>query len=495
MQYFMGIDIGTTSVKALIAGQDGSVTCGQSQKYDLLFPAAGWAEQSPDQMWNAVLAAIESVLLAFHGDRKSIVSIALSTQRDTLICTDENMHALRNAITWMDSRAVDECEALKKRIDVEYIYDTTGVGVSPIWTLSFILWLREHEPETYRETACFGLVHDYILCKMGAKQHVLDYSNACQTMLFDYKNLCWDAKLLEYAGLTCERLPKLVEGGTVVGTLSAQIAKMFELASSVALVSGGGDQQCAALGAGANHENDVEIGIGTAANLLCITNKPMQDSLHRMLCHRAAIGASYVMEGAMLAIGRLIEWLKDELLTGYSLDEINDMIQRETLPGSRGIIVLPHFEGAACPYWNPHAKGVIMGLTLSHTKAEVARSFFEATCFEIKKALDLLRSFHFAPETVLVSGGATRSAMWMQMLADILQIKVRVTKQNECAALGAAILAALGCGAFEDASQAVDKLVTIQQEYVPNPANAEVYFHIYNKNNAIYDIIERNNLY
>lgn len=494
MKYFMGIDIGTTGVKALIVGQDGSITKGKSVGYSLMFPNDGWVEQNPDEMWQAVLGAMENVLRVFHGNRGDILSISLSTQRDTLICVDQNNGAVYNAITWMDSRAISECNQLSADIGSDYVYSTTGVNISTIWTLAFILWIRNHNKEVYDRTACFGLVHDYIMCRLGAKEHVLDYSNACQTMLFDYKALCWDQKLMEYAGLCKTKLPMLVNSGTIIGNLAAELAQRFGLSPNIVLVAGGGDQQCAALGAGAVKNQDVEIGIGTAANLLCITNTLIEDEQQRMICHRSTSSETFVLEGAMLAVGRLIEWLKTEIFSGSSFDEINELIQNKTAPGSQGVIVLPHFEGAACPYWNPTARGAIMGLTLSTSKADIARAFIESTCFEIKKCLDVLQSFNVYPEYILISGGATHSAVWMQILADVMETRIRIPRESECAALGAAILASIGCSAFKSLEDAADALVHTDREYVPNKDNYKIYRGIYQKNIKVYDIINKNGI-
>lgn len=486
MKYLIGIDIGTTAVKAVIVDIDGNIVVNFSRFYGLLFPQEGWAEQDAEEMWQAVAAAMDGALERYPYDRKDILGLSLSTQRDTMVCVDEQERPVRHAITWMDGRSKRECQRLSDCFGADRVYDITGVGVNTIWTFAFILWMREAEPENFARTACFGLVHDYILCRLGAKEHWLDMSNACQTMLFDYRAGVWSPELMAYGGLDTGRLPQLVPPGTCIGTLAPELAERWGLSETFCLVSGGGDQQCAALGAGAVGSGDVEIGIGTAANLLAVTKEPVADPLRRMICHRSAVEGQYVLEGAMLAMGRIMEWLNQEIFPYASLKEIDRLIEDNSKPGASGVIVLPHFEGAACPYWNPEAVGMIYGLRLSTGKAELARAVMEGTAMEIKKSLDLLEEFGMRPPAVRISGGAAGSGTWMQILADVLEVKVQIPKSRECAALGAAILAGLGCGAFRDALEAAARMNPVGLVYYPGEEYAAVYRQAYEKNKTLY---------
>lgn len=486
MTYLLGIDIGTTAVKGMIIDMNGQVMVKSNIPYNLLLPHPGWAEQDPEEMWMAVKQAISAVLNEFSGNRGRIAALSLSTQRDTLICTDKHGKPVRNAITWMDSRSVCECTALEREFGAERIYEITGVGISTIWTFSFLLWLRRHEPDHFSETTCFGLVHDFILFRLGAAGHFLDTSNACQTMLFDFQKNVWSEELMEYGGLDAERLPVLVAPGTPVGRLSPSLAAEFGLSPDLVLVSGGGDQQCAALGAGAVCEGDVEVGIGTAANVLAVTETPRIDPLRRMVCHRAAENGKWVLEGAMLATGKLIEWMRETVFCGVSLSEIDREVADSSSPGASGLVVLPHFEGAACPYWNPQARGVIAGLTLSSSRADLARAFLESISFEIRKCVDLLRLFGVLPEKIWISGGASRSSVWMQILADVLGVQIEIAEETDCAALGAALLAGVGCGLFPTAQWAAEKAVRCRKTFLPNDSLRKQYDQLYQKNQALY---------
>lgn len=489
MKYLIGLDIGTTAVKAMIVDINGNIVVKSSKAYHLIFPRAGWVEQEPDEMWQAVVTAIEAALAQFNGNRQDILALSLSTQRDTMVCVDACNRPVRNAITWMDARSVAECAQLSSAFGAERVYNITGVKVSPIWTFAFILWMRAHEPENFARTACFGLVHDFIMCRLGATDHYVDTSNACQTMLYDYRANVWSSDLMAYGGLSADRLPHLVAPGVHVGTIYPRLARQWQLSPNFSLISGGGDQQCAALGAGAVKSGDVEIGIGTAANLLAITDAPIADPQQRMICHRAAIQDKFVLEGAMLAMGRIVEWMKTEIFPYASLGEIDALIDMQSAPGAGGIIALPHFEGAACPYWNPQATGALIGLRLSTSKADIARALMESTGFEIKKSLDLLNQFGIRPASLRISGGASRSTVWMQMLADILEIDVEIPHESDCAALGAALLAGLGCQVFPDVAQAARQMASIRQVYHPRDEYREIYRCTYVKNKALYTLL------
>ncbi|HEY5586965.1 MAG TPA: FGGY family carbohydrate kinase [Ruminiclostridium sp.] len=495
MDYLMGIDIGTTAVKVLIIDKIGNIMVKSNVEYDLLLPHIGWVEQNAESMWQSVKSAVKLALNTFAGDCSEIRAISLSTQRDTLVCVNKDNYPIRNMITWMDSRSSAQCAKMERDIGTDRVYEITGVGISTIWTLAFILWLRENEPDNFQKIACFGLVHDFILCRLGAEEHYLDTSNACQTMLFDLKMGVWSSELMEYSGLSEEVLPILVQPGTKVGILSQALAAEFGMPDGIMLVSGGGDQQCASLGAGAICDGDVEIGIGTAANILATLKKPVFDEHHRLICHRAAVRDLWVLEGAMLATGKVVEWVRDTFYNGLSLKEIDRDIIENSKPGADGMVILPHFEGAACPYWNSAAKGLIFGLTLSATKANIARAFFESITFEIRKNLDILHKFGICPNKIIISGGASRSTVWMQMMADVTGFIVCIPKETDCAAVGAAVLAGVGCGLFENEKQAVQKIVSFGQEYIPNQELEYLYHKIYKKNQALYKAIDSNNLY
>ena len=390
----IGVDVGTTSTKVLIADPIGRVLASGTADYQLLFPHVGWAEQNPEDIFKGVKRAIKEAVSQIPKQSGEICAISFSTQRDTLVVTDENNVPLRNAITWLDSRAGEECERLKRDVGEDTVYTITGVPISTIWTGAFLLWLRTHEPEVWGKAACFGLVHDYLMCCFGAKEHYLDMTNACQTMFYDFVNNEWSEPLLSYMGITAEHLPKLVKPTQTLGTLSPELAKELNLSPEIRLIAGGGDQQCAMLGSGAIRQGDTEVCIGTAANILAALETPQLDESHQLICHRSLIPNNYVLEGAMLSTGKLIEWIADVFYPGEDKKnfylKLNYEVATNSHPGANGLLITPHFEGAASPHWNYDARGVCLGLTLTTDRADICRAVLEGISLEMLYGHELL---------------------------------------------------------------------------------------------------------
>ena len=495
----IGIDVGTTATKVLVAEPIGKILASASADYPLLFPSVGWVEQDPLELFKGVKKAIKDALSQIPDRREEICAISLSTQRDTMVITDKNNNPLRNAITWMDSRAGEECQKLKDTFGEERVYSITGVPVSTIWTGAFILWIQAHEQEVFEKAACFGLVHDYIMCCFGAKEHFVDTTNACETMMYDFVNNCWSEELLSYMKLSADRLPKLVEPAQVIGTISPELAKELGLCDDVLLISGGGDQQCAMLGSGAVKPGDTELCIGTAANILAQLETPRFDENRKLICHRALVPETFVMEGAMLSTGKLIEWLNNVFYPNEDRKnfylKLNYEVATNSHPGASGLLITPHFEGSASPHWNHDARGFCLGLTLSTNRADICRAILEGIALEIKKNLVLMQGMGIKANRIIVSGGASNSPVWLQIIADALGISVVTLENNECAAVGSVILAGVGSNIFRNIQHGVANMVEIEKVYMPRHEYTAMYDEMLEVNNNCYRALDENRLY
>jgi xylulokinase len=476
----IGLDIGTTAAKAIVFTEDGMLIDQSREEYRLLFPHPGWAEQNPLDLWEGSKRALQRAIESLSSDqRRSITALSISSQRDTMVPTDLNGNPIRNAITWMDSRATLECKQLEETIGSDFIYQTTGVPVSTIWTGAFILWLKNNEPESFRNTQCFGLVHDYVLRQLGATDSFLDYSNACETMLYDIHKREWSSEILEALGITSHNLlPKLVASGTVVGQVSRSIENEIGLPRETLLVAGGGDQQCAALGAGAVNVGDIEIGIGTAANLLAVTNAIKLDNEQRLLCHEHVVPGAWVLEGALISAASTLSWVRDIAYsenspTSYA--QIDDEVEELSQPGAGGVLMMPHFEGAGTPYWDAKARGLYLGLSLSTSKADLARAVMEGIALEIGQSLEILREWGAPAHRAVITGGAGRSPVWAQIQANIYGIPVTLLKETDAAAVGAAILAGLGARVYENVETGIGQLVKLDKIFAPECDKTEMY--------------------
>ena len=477
----LGLDIGTTNAKALVVDAHGEILSKASAGYGLILGQEGWIEQDPEELWAATITILRDAVRGAGLAAGRISALALSTQRDTLVAVDRHNKPVRNAITWMDSRSMEQCTRLGEAVGIRRVYELTGVPISNIWTLAFILWMRDEEPEIFERTACFGLVEDFLLNRLGAPNHVLDTSSACQTMLFDLRAKQWCEELMTYAGLDARRLPLLNAPGSVVGCLSSEIALAVGLPEGVRLVLGAGDQQCAALGAGAVRPGDLSLSIGTASNLLTPVADLKLDPDCKVLCHIAATEESHVLETALLATGATMEWLRRTVYADVPDDNFFTLVNREAAGspiGSGGLLLTPHFEGAGSPYWDNDARGLLLGLNLSTRRGDLARAIMEGVALELRKNVGLLQRLDAPIHRVVVTGGASKSSLWMQILSDVLNLPVEILHQTECAALGAGALAAIGAGLIESAVDAT-AWARIAHRFMPDAQNARRYDRLF----------------
>lgn len=476
----VGLDVGTTAAKALVFSEDGMQIDRSREEYGLLLPNPGWVEQNPIELWEGTKRALQKAVGNLSKEqRRAIVAIAVSSQRDTLVPMDANGNSIRDAITWLDTRSISECQQLEERLGSEFVYTTTGVPISTIWTGSFILWLKNNQPEIFRNVRCFGLVQDFILKQLGAEKNYLDYSNACETMLYDIHKREWSHEMLEAVGLASERLlPTLVESGTVIGHISRCLADEIGLSHHTLLVAGGGDQQCAALGAGALRAGEIEIGIGTAANVLAVVNAIKLDENQGLLCHEHVVSGRWVLEGALTAAASTLSWLRNVAYSEIA-DRVYEYIDHEvetlSQAGAGGVVLTPHFEGASTPYWDPRARGLFLGLSLSTSRADLARAIMEGIALEIGLSLKTLREWGMPIHRAIITGGAGRSSSWAQIQANIYGISTTLLKETDAAGVGAAILAGIGAGIYENAEEGVRKLVKIDRVFSPEAEKQDLY--------------------
>ncbi len=476
----IGLDVGTTSTKALVVEDNGVIVSRASAALDLVFPHPGWAEQDPQQLWQQTLNALTDALSALSPEqRQSVRAISISNQRDTLVPLDAEGSPVRNAITWMDSRAHEECREFSEHIGDWDVYQMTGVPISTIWTGAFVRWMKNNEPRNFDRTACFCLVHDFVMSRLGADGYFVDYANACETMMFDMSTREWSEPILDFLSLDTERLGQLCESGTPIGTVSERLARDLDISPKTVLVAGGGDQQCAALGAGAISEGDIEIGIGTAANILAPIRQPQLDSRRQLLCHSHTYPGMWVLEGALVSAASTLQWVRDIAYNEYdherAFELINAEVTADSKPGAGGLLCPPHFEGAGTPYWNSSAKGIMLGLTLSTSRADMARSVMEGISLEIRNTISILGSWGMKPRRALLTGGSSRSDTWSQIQADIYQLPTVVLEYPDAAAIGAAILAGHGAGVFSSVDEGVERLVKIRETFEPRSDRASIY--------------------
>jgi len=459
-------DIGTTSLKTTLFDERGDEVLRLEEPYEMHYPRNGWAEQEPLDWWNAVVKTTRAAC------RKGTpVFIGLSSQRESFVLTDKKGEPLGRAITWLDRRAPAQVQAMVERFGSDYLRLNTGMMPDTTFTAPKLLWLRQNAPELLAAAKCVLQAKDFIVMKLTGKP-VTDPSLACRTMLFDQERMDWNDELVEFVGLDRSQLPEVRRSYEAVGEVINP-----ELPGRMTVVLGGGDRQCEALGSSVSNARAMES-TGTTTNVSCISESPVNDIRVTSSCH--VVGGSRLVEQGMTTSGAILAWLKE--LTGVDYDEMN-RLATEAKPGS--IILLPFFMGAKSTRWDPSARGVIFGLSLSHNVGDLARGVMEGVALEVLACVRLLNDLGLRPKEVVSMGGGSRSAVWNQIKSDVLGVKVEVRENPDGATIGALSLAMVATGEvdLDDLPGLASRLNPTKSVFQPREEMTKLYGRVF----ATYD--------
>lgn len=502
-QYILSIDVGTTGGRTILFNLKGEILESAYQEYPCFYPTPTSVEQNANDWWEVTKKTIKLILDKSKINKSNIVGISTTNQRETIVPVDENGNPLSRAIVWQDRRTIKECQDIKEKIGIEKVYDITGLTIDPYFSAPKILWMEKNWNTAFKTAYKFMLVHDFIQMKL-TNEFVTDYSNASRTMLFDINTLTWSDKILNELELPKEKLPKPVPSGEKIGEITEKAAKETSLPKGLTVVAGGGDQQCAAIGVGVTKPGRIKATTGTGTFLLAFLDKSQRDLKRRVLCSCHAIPGKYVFEASIFTTGSVLRWFRDNfsaaersLAPNLNIDSYELLgMQAETIqPGSEGVMVLPHFTGAGAPYWDPSAKGLIFGLSLGHTRCHIIRAIMEATCYEIRTNLQVLKELGVNVKELRITGGAARNPTWNQIESDICKIPVIKGQVEEATALGVAILAGVGAGVFKDIPSAADEMIIVDEQKNPNTENLKLYDQYFEIYSELYKTIKEKNLY
>jgi len=500
--YIAVIDAGTTGLRTMIFDVMGIEIARNYQEYDSEFPKPSWVEQQAEDWWRAVTATSKKVLQSSNIDPSRILGVCVTNQRETIVPIDENGNSLRKALVWQDRRSISECDWIRKEIGEDKIYDITGLTIDPYFSATKILWIKNNQPEIFEKAHKFLLVHDYIEMKLSG-EHVTDWSNASRTMLFDIKKNDWSGDICTKMGIPLEKLPKCFPSGKKIGNITEEAENETGFKKGTPVITGGGDQQCAAVGLGVIKPGRAKVTTGTGSFVLNFTEKIMKDPEKRILVSSHAVPGKYVLEASIFTTGSVFRWFRDnygmkakEKAKQLGRDAYELLIEEaEKAPlGSNGVILIPHFMGAGAPYWNPHARGLVAGLTLASDRSCVLRALLESVGFEIKKNLDIFGSLGINLKEIRITGGGTRSEFWNQIQADIYGIPVMRGNTEESTALGCAILATVGLGIYDSFEAAEKEMIKIKEKKLPKKENTEKYEKIFDINKKICEIFTQNKI-
>jgi xylulokinase len=480
----LGLDLGTSGVKAILVDNNGSVVSQTTAPLTLSVPSAGWSEQMPQDWWTASVAAIRSLGRAQSSGLQRVAAIGLSGQMHGAVFLDRRGDPLRPAILWNDQRSAAECTEITDRVGFERLVRLTGNRAYPGFQAPKILWVRSHEPEVYRHTARVLLPKDYVNYHLTGDM-ASEPSDASGTLLYDVAGRRWSEEMLDALDLNSELLPEVVESAMPVGGVGREAAAQTGLRESIPVVAGGADNACAALSSAVTDEGEIMVSVGTSGTVLAASQAPRIDREARLhtFCH--AVERRWYSMGVMLSAGASLTWFRDTIMPGASFDDVTTMAAASPA-GARGLIFLPYLSGERTPHADATARGVIFGLALLHSRADLARAVMEGIAFALRDSLELMRELGIEPQAARLTAGGAQSRFWVQMFADVWGIPVRVGLSDVGPAFGGALLAGAGAGFFDSPALAAERFAGFGELVLPDPFAQEQYEEVYARFRGLY---------
>ena len=483
-------DLGTTGNKASLFDTRGNLVDSAFVGYTTDYPRPGWAEQHPEDWWQAVCGSTRE-MLSDSGRQASEIRV-VSFSGEMMGCTpvDAADRPLRSSIIWADQRAEAQADALAGRVGRERVYQITGHRVSSNYTAAKIMWLRDHQPDLYAQTRKILQAKDYIAFKLTGA-YATDYSDASGTNLFDLRARRWSQEIVQAIGLDPDLLPPALPSSSVIGTVTRRAAGETGLVADTPVVIGGGDGACATVGAGVVTPSDAYNYIGSSSWISFVSREPLYDPQQRTFTFAHLDPDLVFPTGTMQCAGGSYDWL-ERLLRGDAetrLYEEMEALAVNVEPGALGLVFLPYLIGERSPHWNPHARAAFVGLTMAHGRAEMARAVLEGVAYNLRIILDAFRDQGAPISALRLIGGGARSPLWRQILADVFDLPVlRPKLLVEATSLGAAVAGGVGVGLYPDYSVAAD-MVHIDPGEEPQQAVAARYQELYPLFKETYDAL------
>lgn len=470
-QQLLGIDIGTSACKVAVFDEDGKVLAQANRPYRVYYPQNGWAEQNPEEWWEAICDAVREALSEESVSAEQIKGIGVDGQSWSAIPVDENGSVLHNTPIWMDTRARHLCEKVKKEIGADEIFRVAGNDFLPSYVTPKLLWFKEERPEVFQKTHKFLQSNSYIVMKLTGEMSQ-EYSQCYGIHFFHMEKLSYDMALAEKMGLSPDMMPKLYGCDEIVGSVTEEAAKKTGLKAGTPVVAGGLDAACGALGAGVYRPGETQEQGGQAGGMSICTDKALSHKALILGTH--VVPGLWLLQGGTVGGGGALKWFRQELGGGMSFDELTAEAA-EAPPGSDGVLFLPYMAGERSPIWNPDAKGVFYGLSFDKTRGHLIRSVLEGVAFSLEHNLRTAAETGIHVDTLNAMGGASNSVLWTQIKADVTGKTIRVPSSDTATTLGAAILAGVGCGIYGSYGEAVNRTIRMTRVQEPNPENKAVY--------------------
>jgi sugar (pentulose or hexulose) kinase len=497
MSYFMGLDIGTTSVKAAVYDAGGECPALQSEDYVLETPSVDRVEIDPEQYWKSACEVVRKVVKRAEVPLVSIAALGISSQGETTIAVDRDGNPLYPALVWLDNRAKDEAQQLAERLEPQ-VYARTGIpSVNPTWTACKVAWIREHEPQVFSQTHQFLLAQNFIVHRLTG-EFVTDGGVACSSLLLDITSHRWWGEALEATGISPHQLPALKRVGDIAGELTRSAAEALGLPPGMPVVLGGMDQIAGAVGAGNLKPEIISESTGGALTIHVTVDSPNFDPSARTPVYLHALTGKYLLDPVCDTGGMALKWFRDVFgeteierarREGRDAYDLITALAERAAPACEGLIMLPHLTGAFSPEYDPQARGVFYGFTLAHRREHFARAVLEAVAFMLRRNLEVITAMGIRSAEIRATGGGARSHLWRQIKADVCNLPVLSLKHDDTALLGDAMLAAVATGRFASLFEAAEAMVKLGERVDPRPANREIYERAYRSYGQLYSAL------
>ena len=474
MKYYIGVDIGTTSTKAVLYDQNANVINKFQQGYRLYRNQDGMAEQDPEEIVQAVLQMIHDAAGLTHEDGNQLTSVSFSCANQSLILLDQDHQPISRVMTWADTRARRQAEALKQSSKAKIIYEKTGTPIHPMSPLIKLMWLQETKPDLIKQAAFYADIKSYLFWRLFG-QFRIDISIASCTGLMNLTTQNWDSDILEMLEVSVDQLPEIVDSIDQAVGLSPAMADLMGVDAEVPFVYGAFDGALSNLGVGAIQQDTVAITIGTSAAVRVICDHPVIDPHQRLFCY-SVNRHLWVIGGPINNGGDVFQWAVEELVEDQiqaKYDVANQLIDQGPA-GAHGLLFHPFLGGERAPIWEANARGSFVGLNPLHTRADMLRAVMEGICFNIATVFDAVQAMVGKPKRITATGGFANSKVWRQMLADVLDCPVNVPKSFESGCLGAVVMAMQSWGELSNLAD-VTSMVGEVEAYLPDEAVADLY--------------------
>ena len=490
MKYVLGIDLGTSGVKTVLFDASGRQSCEASREYPLYQPQNGWAEQQPEDWYEGAASTIREVMEVSGVAAPDILGIGISGQMHGLVMLDEEGKVLRRSIIWADQRSGKECEEIEALVGREKLIEITCNPALTGFTLSKLMWVRKHEPGIYARCRHILLPKDYLRYRLTG-DFATEVSDASGMQMLDVPKRRWSEELLSILDIDPALLPKVYESPEVTGHVHEEAAKATGLSAATLVVGGAGDNAAAAIGTGVVRDGTAFTTIGTSGVVFAHTDSLRLDPKGRAHSFCCAVPGAWHVMGVTQSSGLSLQWLRNNF---YPEDREYEQINRDAASvgiGADRLIYTPYLMGERTPHLDPDCRGAFVGLSAMHTRAHMARAVMEGLCYAMKDCQEVLDDMGVGMEEMALCGGGAKSPLLRQMLSDVYKLPCTLPLMTNSAALGVAILAAVGCRLYPDVRTACDSILRFEKAEQPDEERSARYLKVHEVYKTIYPGLKR----